>query len=426
MKVISKYYRNSYLVLSLIVLFIYFGATMCYVAVKKDEKKVSAIYGANDGYIGSHTCISCHKEIYNNYINARHYNTSTLVDSVDFKPDVYNMDSVFYGEQLSVSVNKNPDGFYQTAYSNGRLAGSHRMDIMMGSGKKGQTFLTWSDSSIYQLPLSYSFELNQWINSPGYAAGKVMFNRIIPVKCFECHSSYADEQINEDNNPVFNSGRMVLGISCETCHGPASKHVQYQTKNPDDKKPSFIINTKNMSRQQQLDACASCHSGIRENIKPAFSFLPGNTLDDFFKPAYNNKNAASLDVHGNQYGLLTASKCFKQSLTLNCSSCHNTHQDETNKMEVFAQRCMSCHNEASHNFCTKKNTDKQTLISNCINCHMPTKATDQIVFNTNEKGKQEILNESIRTHLIAIYPAIKSSNAKNKSEKKLYKNIKAK
>ncbi len=404
MNVFSKHHRSSYLVLSVIVLFVYLGSSMCNMETNKDQKNLQEIiYGQNENYIGSRSCISCHKQIYDSYIMTAHYKTSAMMDTGSFRQGGYSADSVYYNDKLSVAAHYKTDGIYQTAYSAGFVAASHRMDMVIGSGKKGQTFLFWNDSSLYQLPLSYSFTLNRWINSPGYPADKVMFNRLIPAKCFECHSSYAEQKINEENKPTFDSRRMVLGISCETCHGPGAKHVQYHSQNPTDKKPAFIINTPELSRQQQLDACASCHSGIRENIKPAFNFLPGNKLDDFFKPAYDNKNAASLDVHGNQYGLLTASKCFKQSLVLNCSSCHNVHQNESYQLQVFARRCMNCHNETNHNVCTVKNTENETLVNNCINCHMPKKATDQIVFNTKQNGKKDILNELIRTHLIKIY-----------------------
>ncbi|MBC7510154.1 MAG: hypothetical protein H7320_15625, partial [Ferruginibacter sp.] len=108
-----------------------------------------------------------------------------------------------------------------------------------------------------------------------------------------------------------------------------------------------------------------------------------------------------LDVHGNQYALLTASKCFKQSMVLNCSSCHNVHQKESNSLEVFAQRCMNCHNDDSHNFCIVKNIDKQTLINKCIDCHMPLQKSNQIIFKTGNEKKP--LYELIRTHLIRVY-----------------------
>ncbi len=401
MKIVSKYFRGYRLVISLMVLCIYLGTTVCNLAGNKHEKESRAVYGPNENYIGSQSCISCHKAIYEGYAATPHYNTSALMDAGKFSKTYTNTDSVFYKDNLFISVHKKEDSIFQTAYSGGRMAATHRMDMVMGSGRKGQTFLFWNDSSLYQLPLSYSFVHNRWINSPGYPADKVLFNRVIPVKCFECHASYAEQTFNEASKPIFDSSRLVLSISCETCHGPGARHVEHHIKNPNEKNASFIINTAKLSRQQQLDACASCHSGIRENLKPSFSFLPGNKLDDFFKPAYHKDSTAALDVHGNQYGLLTASKCFKQSVTLNCSSCHNTHAKETNKQEIFVQRCISCHKETSNNFCTVKNVEHQVVINKCIDCHMPLQASNQIVFNTG--GKKEILYDSVRTHLIGVY-----------------------
>ena len=401
MKNVSKYFRGYHLVISLMVLCIYLGTTVCNPTGNKYEKVSTTVYGPNEDYVGSQSCISCHKAIYDGYTTTPHYNTSALVDASKFNKTYTNTDSVFYKAKLFISVHKKEDGIYQTAYSDGRMAASHPMDVVIGSGQKGQTFLFWNDSSLYQLPLSYSFVHNRWINSPGYPAAKAMFNRLIAIKCFECHASYADQKFNEASKPVFDNSSLVLGISCETCHGPAKSHVQYHTKNPQDKIGNFIINTAKLSRQQQLDACASCHSGIRENIKQAFSFLPGDKLDEFFKPAYNKDSTAALDVHGNQYGLLMASKCFKQSRTLNCSSCHNTHTKETNQQQIFVQRCLSCHKETTDNFCTVKNVEKQILINKCIDCHMPKQLSNQITFNTG--NKKELLHESVRTHLIGVY-----------------------
>jgi hypothetical protein len=50
---------------------------------------------------------------------------------------------------------------------------------------------------------------------------------------------------------------------------------------------------------------------------------------------------------------------------------------------------------------------------------MPMKPTGQIVFNSTENGKKEALNESIRTHLVAIYQnKIKTNPAKTKGVQK--------
>jgi len=399
MKLISKYFGGYRLVITVIVLLIYFGS--CMYDTKNSIKVEKHLFGANDNYIGSNSCFTCHEKIYESYAKTTHYKTSEWMKNSAFKDELYKSDSVVYNDNLYVKVHEKNGGIYQSAYSNGLLAATHRLDMVIGSGKKGQTFLFTNDTKFYQLPLSWAIGAHRWINSPGYPSDKVMFNRMVYVKCFECHATYAEEKLNDTGEALFDTSQMVLSISCETCHGPGKQHVHYHQENKADQKGKYIINTQVLSRQQKLDACASCHSGLRENIKTAFSFLPGNKLDDFFKPAYHKDSTAQLDVHGNQYALLTASKCFKQSMVLNCSSCHNVHQQETDSKQLFAQRCMNCHNDNSHNLCTEKHTDKLTMINNCIDCHMPMQGSGQINFNS--ANKRETKYQLIRTHLIGIY-----------------------
>jgi hypothetical protein len=399
MKIVSKYFRGYRLVILLLVLMIYVGTTVCN-SGSFNKKEIGSTSGAGEHYVGSDRCASCHKNIYHSYSSARHNQTSAVVNRANFRKIYADTNRVFYNSNLFVSIEQRGDGIYQTAFSGGHVAASHKMDLVVGSGRKGQTFLYWSDSMLYQLPLSYSFAYKRWINSPGYPADKVLFNRSITIKCFECHATSAKQSFDQASRSVFDSNGMVLGISCETCHGPGNQHLQFHEENPGRNKGEFIINAASLTRQQQLDACASCHSGILGNLRPPFSFLPGDRLQDFFKPAGNSDSAAALDVHGNQYGLLTASKCFKMS-EMTCSSCHNVHEQETRQTQLFAQRCMTCHKDNGDHFCTVKNTDRLTLINKCIDCHMPQQASGLITFTT--ATNKERLFDSVRTHLVGVY-----------------------
>ena len=393
--------NKDYFILLFIIIFVFIKS--CNPLNTSDIEGYSPIYGASDNYIGSDACISCHKKIYTDYKKTAHYNTSKFLDSTNLKPGYLSKGQVFYGDSLWVHIDQKSDGIYQTAITHGKVAATHRIDMVIGSGRKGQTFFTWNDSSLYQLPLSYSVDYEKWINSPGYPSDKVIFNRSITSKCFECHTSYTEHSLNNENKVVFDKNRMALTISCETCHGPASKHVQYYNENPLGKDNSLIINASKMTRNQSIDACAVCHSGNMKNKKSPFSFRTGDKLKDFFELSKDVTDIDSLDVHANQYGLLKASECFKKSEVIDCNSCHNVHQVESNKTEIFAKRCMNCHNETKINFCTAKGIETKQLIKNCINCHMPKKASNQITFVTNKEGVKEVLNDSVRTHLIKVY-----------------------
>jgi hypothetical protein len=43
-----------------------------------------------------------------------------------------------------------------------------RFDMVIGSGVMGQSFLTWRNNKLYQLPITYFTAADQWSNSPGF------------------------------------------------------------------------------------------------------------------------------------------------------------------------------------------------------------------------------------------------------------------
>ncbi len=143
-----------------------------------------------------------------------------------------------------VKLEKRKDSFYQVYYHNNKEVVSRRFDIVIGSGKNGQTFLSWIGNHIIELPVSYFTQVHQWANSPGYPLSPIIFNRPVTARCMECHSTYSEViNYNPDVPPAFDSAKMILTVGCERCHGPAAKHVAYQTEHPKDSVSMFIINS---------------------------------------------------------------------------------------------------------------------------------------------------------------------------------------
>lgn len=133
---------------------------------------------------------------------------------------------------------------------------------------------------------------------------------------------------------------------------------------------------------------------------PSFSYSVGDDLDEYFFPPRPTDSGATLDVHGNQYGLLTSSKCFQLS-EMDCSSCHNVHVKESKKPELFSARCMSCHKKGSDNFCKQPEVNGLVLGKNCIDCHMPALPSKQVFLR--ESGNVKSTPFFVRTHLVGKY-----------------------
>lgn len=356
-----------------------------------------------NGYIGSAACQSCHKDIYDTHVKTAHYRTSRPAGKEfikgPFSPD---RNRFSYNQHMDVVMERKNGRFFQTAMLNGTPFESESFDIVIGSGRKGQSYLYWDSPRLFQLPISYYTPLDSWCNSPGFPDKFVYFTKQVHGRCMECHGTYASVEDREEGVTEFVRSSIIYGVDCERCHGPAADHVVYHTSHPGEKTGKYIINARLLSRQQRLDACALCHSGFREALKPAFTFMVGDTLDYYSAPGYSNDSVSSLDVHGNQYGLLSSSKCFKMAAQMDCSSCHNVHRNEVNSTQLFSQRCMNCHQEAAHNTCTFPVVKERALYNNCIDCHMPALPSKKILLQMSDTGKA--VHDLVRTHRIGIYP----------------------
>lgn len=357
------------------------------------RKKVVISNSNGQQYAGFESCRSCHRAIYDSFITTLHHVESGNASEENIKGSfLKNKNILPFDSKRQVVMEKRDSGLYQVAYINGKEERAERFDIVIGTGKKGQTYLYWKNNELYQLPISYSANMHYWANSPGYSKDKILFDRLIEARCLECHTTFAKQDLFYG----FDRSAIMFGIDCERCHGPAANHVEFHTEHPQEKTGKFIVNPSSLSREISLDVCAVCHSGIMQSKTDAFSFMPGDTLSQHFYRNPKAVDSVNLDVHANQYGLLTASKCFRISRTMSCSSCHNIHEKENGNLTAYAQKCMNCHNQSNHNFCTLQPPTGFSMEANCVNCHMPEKKSKNIIMSSS--------SELVRSHRIAIYP----------------------
>ena len=375
------------------------------------EPLATAYHGTK--YAGSQACINCHKDIYKAHLNTPHYNTSQWVNTKNVTGDFAINNELKLNDSI-VYVMTREDKLYQSAYKNGKLIRKEPFDIVIGSGTKGKTYLYWDESRLYQLPVSSLTDNDRWINSPGYSNTRIHFDRAVIPNCLECHTTFAKNRLPTDfNSNSYVKNEIILGVDCESCHGPSLQHVNAHLKNPQLKDAQHIKDITTLTQQQQLDACARCHSGLRKPLKMPFTFKTGDQLSSFRMPNYRPIDSTAIDVHGNQYGLLTASTCFKQSEALNCTTCHNPHKNQRDNLSVFSEKCISCHQDTN----THKMVLTEAMRSNCIDCHMPALNSSAIAFkglDLNDAIKTDSVK--VRTHKIGIYTDISQRIYKSSKE----------
>jgi Cytochrome c554 and c-prime len=297
---------------------------------------------------------------------------------------------------LIVNMVAAPDGFFQSAVNltdpSGRL--SERFDIVIGSGRHGQSYLYWDGDDLYELPASYWMWTHEWVISPGFPAGEVHFDRPIGPRCLECHASYFATLAPPLNR--FAKPNLTLGINCERCHGPGAAHVARErtaTPSSNNSKDLSIVNPARLARDRQLGLCALCHSGAAQPIRPSLTFVAGEDIHDYLaiQPVAPD---APPDVHGNQLGALELSKCFGSG-SMTCSTCHNVHEKQEN-VASFSQHCLTCHQMRA---CGRFPVLGPKIRTRCVDCHMPIQESAKITSNASEGT----LHARLRAHQIKIY-----------------------
>jgi len=354
-------------------------------------------------YVGDAACAECHQEKSATYHRTAHASTSSHPSQASiggsFEPGRNILSTA--SADLHFEMEANEKGFFQTAkikLPDGRtLFRSERIDVVIGSGRKGQTYLFWDGDQLFELPVSYWTEGGKWVNSPSYPDGSASFERPVHPRCLECHlSSFASA-----TPPInfFKPASLIMGLSCEKCHGPGSEHVARARANPapTPASASAIVNPAKLPRERQIEVCALCHAGIGTSQTPPLSFVPGDSLARHlvFEKA---KPEARIDAHSGQVQLLERSKCYQASPAMTCATCHDVHQPQRD-LAAFAPRCLGCHKVEQ---CRKFPALGHRIDRQCITCHMPAEITEQIISSANGQSMQP----KVRSHRIAVYPEI--------------------
>jgi hypothetical protein len=371
--------------------------------VNNDKKENDSRNDTFKKFAGSESCASCHRDIYHKHLLTEHHLTSAPSTNKNILGSFEPGKNLFaFDPFTSVKMERRDSGFYQVEYNNGNKIREGRFDVVVGSGRKGQSYLSWMNNGLVQLPITYFSPEKQWSNSPGYPPHTVAFYRPITSRCLECHSTFFEKTSDPSRRlETFDHNKIIYAVECEKCHGPAAEHVTFHSENPSVKEAKFIINPGKLPRERLLDLCTLCHGGALAKTKPSFQFQAGDTLSNYFSLQAVAQNADNIDVHGNQMGLLSLSKCFVIG-KVTCISCHDVHENENGKVETFSQRCVTCHSGGHEKLCKMTNQIGPAISQNCIDCHMPKQFSHAVAVYL--EGADAPTPALMRTHYIKTYP----------------------
>ncbi len=333
-------------------------------------------------YVGIETCVSCHKDIYDSYINtgmgqsfglATKEKSNGIFDEhaivydaeLDYYYKPYFQDSLMYIMEYRL---ENGDTVHKRI---------EKISYIIGSGHHTNSHLIYRNGYMFQAPITFYTQEKKWDLAPGFEKGlSSRFSRIIANECLTCHNHYPEPIAGSLNKYK----KMPEGIECERCHGPGSIHVKEKLKGIIVDTSRFadysIVNPRHLPIDRQMDLCQRCHLqgvAVLNPGKSFYDFKPGMKLSEImqvFLPRFTNSHEKFLMA--SQADRLRLSPCFLESKDLSCISCHNPHHDVKSKEKnSYNQSCQGCHSKGSESRCAANPKMIQKENNDCVSCHMP-------------------------------------------------------
>ncbi|WP_291865643.1 multiheme c-type cytochrome [Maribacter sp.] len=360
--------KNNILPLLIIALFAIFN-TSCkdkgYVPIK--EKSTTKI---TPHFAGTETCISCHNDEHARWENSDHDLAMQIADSTTVLGD-FNT-TTFKSKGVNYLFTKKGNNFYvNTEGGNGKYQ-DFKIKYTFGVFPLQQYLIAFPNGSYQCLMVAWDSNKNIWFNlQPNlviehnewmhWSGGSMSWNSM----CADCHSTNLQKKY-DSNTQSYETTYSIINVSCEACHGPASKHVEFYKNKSKSTVPPELYMTKNMDSKEVVQKCARCHS--RRTQHTDYFDYTGHYLDHYapsliIDPLYELDGQIKDEVY--VYGSFVQSKMYHNNVS--CKDCHDVHSLKLKKQGN--DLCLSCHvptyNEPEHHF-----HKKDTPASLCINCHM--------------------------------------------------------
>jgi len=322
---------------------------------------IDASDGTDRHFVGSESCKTCHAEIYARW-------KKTPMANVVRDP------------------HQHPDAIIPDFSKPDPLLTFSKDDVAFtyGSIWKQRYFKKVGDD-YFPLPAQWDIAHKKW--APYFVKnGTDWWSTLFPpdnnqrptgLLCDGCHSvnyDIATKTVTEWN------------VGCESCHGPASRHLKNPTR-------ETVINPARLDFVKANDTCIQCHSQGRPPGNPIegklydwpVGFHMGANLSDYWRleehklgettfTHFPDGTAHKNRMQGNDF---TQSLMYTRGVT--CFSCHDVHGTE-NPSELrlpTSQICMSCHGPNTQNGPHTASIEEHTHHkadspgSQCVACHMP-------------------------------------------------------
>jgi len=342
-------------------------------------------------------CAGCHTAQVKDWQGTHH---QLAMQTANAQTVLGNFDSVaFKGDKETTGFFRKDEEFWVNTPDETGVARDFKVAYTFGVAPLQQYLLETSGGRLQALGVAWDTEKNRWMQLyPGEGVDfKDPLHWSKPAQnanfmCVECHTTDFKRNFNATTNS-FSSQWNSLGVGCQACHGPASRHLAWtkgignaNENSVEYAHSGFIVDIRDASNVTEVETCGRCHA---RRAPLGDAQLPGRPFMDAYLPSALPADLYELDgkIKGEvfEYGSFLQSKMFAKNVR--CSNCHNPHSNQ-----LLAQGnglCLQCHNPSgkpavagvdgsgliAKNYDTPEHHHHQPGQpgSQCVDCHMPGK-----------------------------------------------------
>jgi len=388
---------------------LFFGITLLFFVVNGEVGETGNGRAASDNsymdgadYIGSDLCAGCHPDKGNTWMETNHAITviaptaDTVLADFSVQPSI--------DEDVTIYHQEGTDDYYINLAGN-----NYTVDwIQGGGGAWRQLYMVNIENGTYILPLQWNTATSEWVayspedwfdpdGSPaahdwgfgGEPIKQIDMDKSWQKNCAGCHTTGNTPLQNGNDEWVDNFNER--GITCESCHGPGSEHLD----GFGDPERIWVSTNANV--------CSQCHvrgTSLDGNHLFPVGMFPGDRIQDHFNlaedsfwPDGTSKLDAQQWVDWNHSAHADPTPSFARK-----ASCANCHTPE-GAMELFQDSeleqvpgrvtwnvaCVSCHGPHGTGNEQILRVEKEDL---CVACHT---YEDAVPGDTPHHPMQEML-----------------------------------
>ncbi|MGI9319323.1 MAG: tetratricopeptide repeat protein, partial [bacterium] len=206
--------------------------------------------------------------------------------------------------------------------------------------------------------------------------------------CAECHSTSYSKRYDAESDS-FESAWSEIDVSCEACHGPGSKHLEWAKQNTGAASNSGDVGlmvdlkeravrsfnaetgiakrTSAVSPKMQVETCALCHSrrgATGTDYQHGQPLIESHNIQTLEDDLYFADGQIKDEVY--VYGSFLQSKMYADGVV--CSDCHEPHS-----LKLRAEGnavCSTCHLPDKFDTPAHHHHESGSEGAQCVNCHM--------------------------------------------------------